>query len=393
MVTCPASRNKPFRRYWKLGLLFLMVGALADCRCGKDEPTVVEGGAQPVDSGQGGGHETAKSPKHDAGIDIAVYRKALAAGRTATRKKDYPLAIRDFDDALIARPDDGRVLAERGFAKLQAADYDGADADLQRAITFAGKDKRLKGQIWFNLGLVAEGRHDDGAAYDAFQASNAANPSEAAKAKIVAGKGKESSLCGVRADLKRAPLTHGTAAAECIERCGSSTFRFTDGVTELPDAGLPCAVRCGATPTDPYVAKIGDELALVIPGASGYDSLKLMDAAGGRCGVGMFEFEVEKNGAFIHVHMLNHFPTMTMLCESDDGDVHACSNTEERTVGDGCSGETAELGHDIFVDRIGKLKVAEIEELEPEKAPAVTTNGVGLVFHGPTCDRTLPWPK
>ena len=45
---------------------------------------------------------------------LKAYNAGLLAGRKATVDKDYAAAIKGFDEALTARPDDPRALSERG---------------------------------------------------------------------------------------------------------------------------------------------------------------------------------------------------------------------------------------------------------------------------------------
>ena len=113
----------------------------------------------------------------------AKYRAALQRGRVATDKKDYKTAIAAFDEAIAARKDDPRAISERGYAKLLAKDYDGAEKDLLFAQKRAA-GASLQGSIWFNLGLIAEARGDKTAAHHAFAESNRAHPTKAAAKKL-----------------------------------------------------------------------------------------------------------------------------------------------------------------------------------------------------------------
>src|SRR5262245_28523875 len=122
----------------------------------------------------------AVTPLSDAQKQAAKkYAAAMKRGRAATKKKDYAAAVAAFGDALAARPDDAQALAERGFARLLAKDYDAAEADLRAAQKHAA-GASLEGMIWFNLGLVAEARNDAEAARKAFAESNRLHPTKAA---------------------------------------------------------------------------------------------------------------------------------------------------------------------------------------------------------------------
>ncbi len=124
--------------------------------------------------------------------ELATYLKALTAGRRATKAAKYEDAVSAFNTALTARPNDPRAYAERGYAALLAKDYTGAEADLVRAAQ-GTKDRVLRAQIFYNLGLVREANGRD--ANSAFTLSNFLHGSAAAQKKLV---GKEA--CHVEID-------------------------------------------------------------------------------------------------------------------------------------------------------------------------------------------------
>jgi len=70
----------------------------------------------------------AVEPEHGA-----AWKAAIAKGRAATGRRDYPAAIAAFSEALSAEPGDARALAERGYARLLSGDNAGAEADLSAA--------------------------------------------------------------------------------------------------------------------------------------------------------------------------------------------------------------------------------------------------------------------
>ncbi|MGZ3474097.1 MAG: tetratricopeptide repeat protein [Polyangiales bacterium] len=114
---------------------------------------------------------------------LADYQNALKKGRKLTLAKDWDGAIASFDDALKAMPDDARALSERGYAKLLAKRWDAARIDLDKAQKRT-TDRGLQAQIWYNLGLVEEGKGDAEAAKQAFAKSNELRPTDAAKKKL-----------------------------------------------------------------------------------------------------------------------------------------------------------------------------------------------------------------
>jgi hypothetical protein len=128
-----------------------------------------------------------------------AYQGALARGRLATTREQYPEAIDAFTEALAASKDDPRAYSERGYAELRADRPDAADDDLQRAVGHFS-DPKLEAQIWFNLGLVAEARGKADRARLAFARSFQLNPLKAAADKL-SGK----STCATEIDKTSVP--------------------------------------------------------------------------------------------------------------------------------------------------------------------------------------------
>jgi tetratricopeptide (TPR) repeat protein len=95
---------------------------------------------------------------------------ALDAGRKKARAKDYAGALADYDRALAIAPDDGRVLAEVGYAALLGGDLARATDANKRALKSV-HDKNLRAQILYNAGRVAEAKNDKDAARAAYAES------------------------------------------------------------------------------------------------------------------------------------------------------------------------------------------------------------------------------
>lgn len=88
-------------------------------------------------------------------------------------------ALVAFTRALAANPRDPRALAERGYVVLLAKrNGRRAEQDL-RCAAEAGGDRRLRAQIFFNLGLVREADGRDGTTACAL--SNTLHATEAAR--------------------------------------------------------------------------------------------------------------------------------------------------------------------------------------------------------------------
>ena len=146
----------------------------------------VDGHAAPplVDAARSVAGDSAPEPEFDRAAARA-YRASLAEGRSATQSKRYADADAAFTRALEARPDDARALSERGYARLLGGLLDKADSDLRRALA-RGLQPRLAAQVFFNLGLLREKQHDEGAR-SSFAIANALAPSSAAQAKLDSG--------------------------------------------------------------------------------------------------------------------------------------------------------------------------------------------------------------
>jgi Tfp pilus assembly protein PilF len=127
------------------------------------------------------------------------YRKHLAAGRKLGASKKWGEATAEFEAALAVIPMDGRALAELGLAAYAAGDFKKARKANSDAIRVAGEPK-LRAAGYYNLGLVAVAEHDDAAAAEAFRASLALRPGNAAVEKALAKLGHDAPAPGVRGD-------------------------------------------------------------------------------------------------------------------------------------------------------------------------------------------------
>jgi hypothetical protein len=139
--------------------------------------------AKPLASGKAAPSRERKPLTEEEKTKRKSYHAGLAAGRKATIDKDYPAAIKGFDEALAAKPDDPRALSERGYAKLLARDFKSARADLDKSAR-GTTDKKLLASIWFNQGLISESLGENASAQMYFARSNALNPTKAAQAKL-----------------------------------------------------------------------------------------------------------------------------------------------------------------------------------------------------------------
>ncbi|NUP10916.1 MAG: tetratricopeptide repeat protein [Polyangiaceae bacterium] len=107
---------------------------------------------------------SAKAPSAETRTTLV---KHLTEGRKLSKKKDFKAAIVELDKALAVAPKDPRVLAEIGWAAFNAGDLDRAKDANKRALATTSEPK-LRAQILYNTGRVAEEQKDTDAAKRAY---------------------------------------------------------------------------------------------------------------------------------------------------------------------------------------------------------------------------------
>lgn len=99
------------------------------------------------------------SAKGSSSKDKNALARHLTEGRRLSKRKDFQGAIAELDRALAIAPKDGEVLAELGWAAFQAKDYERAKTANRQALTNTS-DPKLRAQILYNTGRVAEEQKD-----------------------------------------------------------------------------------------------------------------------------------------------------------------------------------------------------------------------------------------
>ena len=122
---------------------------------------------------------------------VLSYLRDMALGRVSTRAGHFEAAQEAFSRALTMKPEDARAYSERGYAAYLAKEYDKARDDLRQAAERT-KERVLRAQIFFNLGLVHEALKTDATA--AFALSNFLRPTVAVQKKLA---GKSSCPVGI----------------------------------------------------------------------------------------------------------------------------------------------------------------------------------------------------
>jgi hypothetical protein len=117
-----------------------------------------------------GGKQAARDGGAFSRAERAAFLGPLNEGRKKSRAKDWPGAMADFERALSVAPNDARVLAEMGWAALNANELAKAETANRRALALT-KEPKLRAQILYNTGRVAEAKKDMEAARSAYAAS------------------------------------------------------------------------------------------------------------------------------------------------------------------------------------------------------------------------------
>lgn len=188
-----AVRRRPL-----VALAALALAVLAGCPKGSEgggtdagAPDATASAGKPVDAGAALAAKDAGAKAQKPAL-TADQRKtvlaALDAGRKKTRAKDYKGALADFDRALAIAPDDGRVLAEVGYAAMLAGDNARASAANKRALANV-HDKNLRAQVLYNEGRVAEAKGDKPAACKVYAESLALRENAEVRKRLTAAGG------------------------------------------------------------------------------------------------------------------------------------------------------------------------------------------------------------
>ena len=149
------------------------------------------------------------APKAKATVSPEVHKKygeLMALGHKSQQKKDWKSAIGAFEKAVEAVPDDPAALTELGWTAYLAKDLDKAEAATKRAVASDGAPN-IRGAALYNLGLIAEARHDTKGAIAAYIASIKARPHSVVRAALakldMAAAAAPRSLCGAAARRDR----------------------------------------------------------------------------------------------------------------------------------------------------------------------------------------------
>jgi hypothetical protein len=299
----------------------LLMIALAACR---DPPREQPKEAPPIASAEKEIVIDASAPPRTSAAEdggaTKEYRDALAEGRTKAKTKDLEGAIAAFSRAVAIRPDDPLALGERAYARIHTKDWEGARADIDKALP-AATDPRTQAMLYYNLGLVFEGRGEADHARVAFARSNALRPSPEARKKL---DGK--SACPARIEK---PATKATIVADVSAvwdaLAAAYKKRGYDSATldakPTGDAAIKkalCVAGCDAGSA--WIARMGSFVFVdhaVVPDGGKLALYDLADGVWGICG-GSRKSTIATQGAVIHVHAHDDVNVRRWVCEHDD---------------------------------------------------------------------------
>ncbi len=161
---------------------------------------------------------------------------ALGAGRKKSLAKDYEGALVAYDRALAIAPDDATVLAEVGWAALQSGDLARAEDANRRALLHA-LDPKLRAQILYNAGRVAEAKSDPAAARTAYAASLALRENAAVRRRLAA---VSASKTGSGEASPSLPCAAGAATSKALCDCLMAKKDDLEAMTRLPGDAPTC---------------------------------------------------------------------------------------------------------------------------------------------------------
>ena len=197
----------------------------------------------------------------------AVYSKALARGRKLAAKRPLE-AVKAFEEALIARPDDPTALSELSWAWVNVGEFDRAVAAAERSIVGATKDRALRAASLYNLGRGKEGRKDKVGAIKAYEESYRLRQHPAVKKRLEALGGTAPKSIWVGVALSG---PYQTAANFCAE------------FSKQASGSAECSPDLDSTSTSKLVAPWGESAGVIetSDAASDLPSLHLVFRASG----------------------------------------------------------------------------------------------------------------
>lgn len=337
----------------------------------------------------------------------SAYLGALGRGRRLTRAKTWQEAIQSFDEALKIRPHDGTALAERGYAKLLAKDYEGARADLNEAQDRAGAPEIIA-QVWYNLGILEKETGNEVIGDDWIERA------KVLRAHARADKSPSASTrCPLQIDR---PKTQGKVIAgwNALRKALDDDYqkRFSEPLTwKSPSNASDEAIRqelTGATEDrkNVWLLRVSGEsgnMTWHVVGALPDGKLVffggIANSYQGRCSMGTQSAELSMEGV-PHVMLEDVASEYGMLCETQSGEYKACKGEEgENPVQSFCGYGTVTLSA-LFFDIDAKKQTLSISQTKPDKdgGPhawdvSLVVQNDGVLLTGAGCGGKEPFTK
>lgn len=388
----PMSRGKPCSIAFLLALGALSIGACKRSapEATKEPPPAVSSVPQAIASSLAQAPAASSSsapvappkPSSSGPTELSAAEKALASaylaalgrGRRLTRAKTWQEAIQSFDEALRLRPHDGTALAERGYAKLLAKDYEGARVDLNEAQDRAGAPEIIA-QVWYNLGILEKETGNEVIGDDWIE-----------RAKVLRAhvRSDKSASANTRCPLQiDRPKTQGIVIAgwNALRKALDDDYqkRFSEPLTWKSSSNASAEeIRQELT----HATEDGKRVWLLqVSGESGNMTWHVVGAlpdgklvlfAGiansyqGRCSMGTQSAGLSMEGV-PHVMLEEVESVYGMLCELKNGEYAACKGEEgENPVQSFCGYGTVTLSA-LFFDIEAKKQTLSISQTKPDK--------------------------
>ncbi|HVJ19954.1 MAG TPA: tetratricopeptide repeat protein [Polyangiaceae bacterium] len=331
---------------------------------------------------------------------LEFYLKHLAEGRKATKAARYEAAVDAFAEALWAKPDDAQVYAERGYALYLARKLDDAERDLEQAADRA-TDRKLRAQIFFNLGLVREARAED--ATSAFALSNFLNATAAAQKRLV---GKNA--CALEIDRNPSAVEQKTYGDWLAFHTDVKQELFAnDNPATSDEAKKLLCEKSGCQGAGPWVVTDHHRRAFLVSESKGKPGLTVATVATadalGMCPLSVDAEIVHSSTDTIVVRAAGGSGYGLMLCDPD-GSSHECSSAELEEIQKNSDSQNWVRGcrwrpHTQYevLDRTtltSTLTVTQYDDmnkgLKDSEQIRISVDDSGITATGPGCSALLP---
>ncbi len=171
--------------------VFLLLALLAGCGSPSDRATPT------ATASASGASAPSGAPSASTAAQRAPDKSALLrSGRKLAQAGQWKEAAEELNLARSIDPDDAIILSELGFAQMNAGDLAVSQEISEHALTVA-KEPRVRAQIFYNLGRVAEAKGDKETAKKRYEESLSLRANHAVQARLESLGGKAAEGAGV----------------------------------------------------------------------------------------------------------------------------------------------------------------------------------------------------